>query len=42
MVTYAVFLGIEFFVLIGGVAASVKLIFDIRTGLFDADVIPGR
>jgi hypothetical protein len=32
MVTYSVFLGIEFLVLIGGLVASVRLVFDIRTG----------
>ncbi len=40
MVTYAVFLSLEFIVLIAGIIASVRLLFDIQTGLFDADVIP--
>ena len=41
MVTYSIFLALEFLVLLGGVVASVRLIFDIRTGLFDSDVVPG-
>ncbi len=40
MVTYAVFLSLEFVVLLAGIVASVRLLFDIQTGLFDADVIP--
>ena len=40
LITYAVFLFVEFLVLMAGIVASVRLLFDIQTGLFDADVIP--
>ncbi len=40
MVTYAVFLSLEFLVLLAGIVASVRLLFDIQTGLLDADVVP--
>ena len=40
MVTYSVLLSLEFLLLVTGVIASVRLLFDIQTGLFDADVIP--
>ena len=40
MITYAVLLSIEFLLLVAGIVSSVRLLFDIQTGLFDADVIP--
>ncbi len=40
MVTYAVLLSIDFIILLAGIASSVRLLFDIQTGLFDADVVP--
>ena len=40
MVTYSVFLALQFLMLLSGIVATVRLLFDIQTGLFDADVIP--
>ena len=40
MVTYAVVIGVEFLLLVTGIVATVRLLFIIQTGLFDADVIP--
>ena len=40
MVTYAVVMAIEFLVLVTGIVSTVRLLFIIQTGLFDADVIP--
>ena len=40
MVSYAILMAFNFVVLITGIVASVRLLFDIQTGLFDADVIP--
>ena len=40
MVTYAVVMSVEFLVLVTGIVATVRLLFIIQTGLFDADVIP--
>jgi hypothetical protein len=40
MITYAVFLAIQFLLLIAAVITAVRLTFDIQTGVFDADVIP--
>ena len=40
MVTYAVIIAFEFLLLVTGIVATVRLLFIIQTGLFDADVIP--
>ena len=40
MVTYSVFLALQFLMQLSGIVATVRLLFDIQTGLFDADVIP--
>ena len=40
MITFACLLSLEFFVLVAGIVCSIKLLFEIQTGLFDADVIP--
>ena len=40
MVTYAVVIAVEFIVLVTGIVATVRLLFIIQTGLFDADVVP--
>ena len=40
MVTYAVVVAVEFLLLVTGIVATVRLLFIIQTGLFDADVIP--
>ena len=40
MVTYACVMAIEFLLLVTGIVATVRLLFIIQTGLFDADVIP--
>lgn len=39
MITYAVFLAIQFIILISGVGTSIKLLFELQTGLYDADVV---
>lgn len=40
MITYAVFMALEFFLIMAGIVASVRLIFTIQTGLFNTDVVP--
>jgi hypothetical protein len=40
LITHSVFMTIEFCILIAGIISSVRLIFFIQTGLFNADVIP--
>ena len=40
MVTYAVVMSVEFLILVTGIVSTVRLLFIIQTGLFDADVIP--
>ena len=40
IVTYAVVMAVEFLCLVTGIVATVRLLFIIQTGLFDADVIP--
>ena len=40
LVTHATFMTLQFFILIAGVISSVRLIFFIQTGLFNADVVP--
>ena len=40
LVTHAVFMSINFGLLLAGMVSSVRLIFFIKTGLFNSDVIP--
>ena len=40
LITHATFMTLQFFILIAGVISSVRLIFFIQTGLFNADVVP--
>ena len=40
MITYAIMLTLNFLFLMTGIVSSIRLLFDIQTGLLDADVIP--
>ena len=40
LITHAVFMSINFCVLMAGMVSSVRLIFFIQTGLFNSDIIP--
>ena len=40
LITHAIFMTFQLFILIAGVISAVRLIFFIQTGLFNADVLP--
>lgn len=40
MITYSILMALNFLILMTGIVSSVRLLFDISLGLFDADVIP--
>ena len=40
MISFSIAMALNFLVLMAGIVSSVRLLFDISTGLYDADVIP--
>lgn len=40
LITHAVFMSIQFCILVAGIISSVRLIFFIQTGLFNANIVP--